>query len=79
MKARDVKCPKCGEGLRDVAPNYEFRSPRRDEFPALANYTEMFCHCRGGHKLVWSMTPGGFGKEANDAFGVSLLPEGGRP
>lgn len=54
MKAGDVKCPKCGAGFADVAPDYELDPSER--FGGLPSSVPMRADvmgtCRSGH-MVW--------------------------
>lgn len=59
MKGKDVRCPECGSGLVDVAPDYDLggdgASWLYDSISAM--WTEGTC--ANGHKLMmhWARTP----------------------
>lgn len=75
MKGADVKCPMCGAGLADVAPDFDLAGGGADEF---GSCTQMVCDvtCRGGHKLMtrWRAEP----PEGEPEFEVKEWPSGVR-
>lgn len=56
MKARDVKCPKCGAGLKDVHPDYEIGIEDRLTGLSPPKSKETYAHCANGHRLVLKHT-----------------------
>ncbi len=46
MKGKDIRCPRCGEGVVDVAPDFDFAS--RGLFDSVMESWSM-ATCRKGH------------------------------
>lgn len=55
MKAGDIRCPACGEGLRDVAPDYELAwSDELSLDPTTTKATQ--AACTNGHRVIVTAT-----------------------
>lgn len=73
MKAGDWKCPRCGEGFRDVAPDYEIGPDGPDRmagYELLAGSTgAVHGHCGNDHGyfLGWRLELDGSVSYRNDA------------
>lgn len=68
MKAGDVKCPQCGTGLKDVAPDYEFGRATSTFIPL--RDVKILAHCHRGHRVGISWT----GAEDDDVVTVEARP-----
>lgn len=47
MKAKDMKCPECGKGFRDIDPDYDFGE--QGLFPLRSEAANG--HCENGHPI----------------------------
>lgn len=56
MKARAIKCPKCGKGFMDVSPEYELAPDSSDGYGW--SQGTVYGHCAGGHQLKIETWPG---------------------
>lgn len=51
MKAHEVKCPKCGAGLADVAPDFEMGTGSGTDLMSPSWITDTIGTCRLGHMI----------------------------
>lgn len=57
MIASEVRCPECGKGFMDVAPDFDV-TPRLDDSVVRMSLVKTYGHCEGGHLLTVSAALG---------------------
>lgn len=68
MKAGDVKCPECGAGFRDVAPDYEIGPEYLPYSLNMGGTTGAISgHCTNGHHFFAQW---GLGEDGRTRYGT---------
>jgi hypothetical protein len=76
MKASEVKCPKCGAGVVDIAPDLELAIEDDGALTGLVPVATQttFGHCASGHKLAIKAVRGIKGQPSPEPRVLVLSP-----